>query len=163
MSGEAILSSPKRGELVIGLGTIAFAGIVGWQASLIPSEGVGSSVGPNVIPWVVSGMLVLFGAALAAEALLSPAASTDAEEHGAIDMRGAAWLVLGLLLNVGLIEYAGFIIASTLMFVCTARAFGSQSLPRDAAIGFALALVAYVGFDRLLGYKIGSGLIERLI
>ena len=50
-----------------------------------------------------------------------------------------------------------------MLFVCTARAFKSTQLLRDAAIGFALALVAYVGFDRVLGYKIGSGLIERLI
>ena len=61
------------------------------------------------------------------------------------------------------IGVAGFIIASTLLFVCTALAFGSRNVARDAAIGFALAFVAYVGFDRVLGYKIGSGLIEGLL
>ena len=71
-------------------------------------------------------------------------------------------MLLGLLLNITLIEYAGFILSSTLLFLCTARAFGSEQPARDAAIGFALAFVAYVGFDRLLGYKIGSGLIESL-
>ena len=154
----------RWGEAGVGLGTMLFAAIAAWQASAIPSEGVGSSVGPNVIPWVVSVMLAVFGAALVAEALLTNAApSPDAEAHGIVDRRGAAWMVVGLLLNVALIEYAGFIIASTLLFVCTARAFGSTQLPRDAGIGLALALVAYVGFDRLLGYKIGSGLIERFI
>ena len=49
------------------------------------------------------------------------------------------------------------------MFVCTARAFGSDQPIRDAAIGFALAVVAYVGFDRVLGYKIGSGIVEGLL
>ena len=43
-----------------------------------------------------------------------------------------------------------------------ARSAAATSL-RDAAIGFALALVSYVGFDRVLGYKIGSGLIEGLL
>ncbi len=72
-------------------------------------------------------------------------------------------MLAGLVLNVALIGVAGFIIASTLLFVCTARAFGSRNVLRDGAIGFALALVSYVGFDRVLGYKIGSGLIEGLL
>ncbi len=66
-------------------------------------------------------------------------------------------------LNVALIGVAGFIIASTILFACTALAFGSRNVLRDASIGFALALVSYVGFDRVLGYKIGSGLIEGLL
>ncbi len=65
--------------------------------------------------------------------------------------------------NVILIDDIGFILASTLLFLFTARAFGSRQLVRDAIIGFLLAVVAYVGFDRVLGYKIGTGLIERLI
>ncbi|MCA3600465.1 MAG: tripartite tricarboxylate transporter TctB family protein, partial [Methylobacterium sp.] len=56
----------------------------------------------------------------------------------------------------------GFILSSTLLFACVARGFGSRKLLRDALIGFGLALISYVGFDRILGYKIGSGLIEKL-
>lgn len=156
----------RWGEAAIGLGTVLLALVIGWQASLIPGEGVGSTVGPNVVPWVVTAMLALFGAALAADALLRYAATADAGEagdHGPIDRRAAAWMMGGLALNVGLIEAAGFVLASTLLFVCTARAFGSTRVLRDAGIGLALALTAYIGFDRLLGYKIGSGLIEQLI
>lgn len=153
----------RWGEVLIGLGTVLFGAIAAWQSSLIASEGVGSSVGPNVVPWAVSTMLAIFGLALAGEAFLASSSSEAAEDHGPIDRRGAGWMILGLLLNVVLIEFAGFIIASTLLFICTARAFGSTNVVRDAGIGLALALVAYIGFDRLLGYKIGSGLIERLI
>jgi putative tricarboxylic transport membrane protein len=73
------------------------------------------------------------------------------------------FVALGLLVNVAAIEFIGFILASTAMFAMIARGFGSKRPIRDAAIGFALAFVAYVGFDRILGYKIGSGLIEGLI
>lgn len=156
----------RWGEAGIGLGTILLAALAAWQASGIASEGVGSSVGPNVVPWLVAGMLALFGATLTVEALLTKGTANQAGEgdvNDTIDWRSAGWMALGLLVNVGLIEYAGFIVASTLLFVCTARAFGSTSVARDAAIGFTLALVAYLGFDRLLGYKIGSGLIEALL
>ena len=64
---------------------------------------------------------------------------------------------------MALISHAGFIIAGTLLFICTARAFGSLQPLRDGAIGFALAVISYVGFDRILGYKIGSGLVESLL
>ena len=67
------------------------------------------------------------------------------------------------LLNVALISKLGFIIAGTVLFITTARAFGSRQPLRDGAIGLALAVISYVGFDRLLGYKIGSGLIESLL
>ncbi len=58
---------------------------------------------------------------------------------------GLGWLLAGLALNVALIGTAGFIIASTALFACTARAFGSRKSLRDAAIGFALAFAAYAG------------------
>jgi len=50
------------------------------------------------------------------------------------------WLVLGLVLNATLINQLGFIIASTLMFFCTARAFGSRRALHDVAIGLAFAI-----------------------
>jgi putative tricarboxylic transport membrane protein len=71
--------------------------------------------------------------------------------------------LLGLLVNIALIEWAGFIIASTAMFPLVARGFGSRAPLRDAVIGFVLSCVSYVGFDRVLGYKIGTGFIENLI
>ncbi len=157
----------RRGEVLVGFGVVVLAVALAVQAREIAAQGVGSSVGPNVAPWFVALVLGLLGAALVVEAMLRPveaiAAANDGEERGPVDKRCAAWMLLGLLLNVGLIEIAGFILASTLLFVCTARAFNSERPLRDAGIGFALALVAYVGFDRLLGYKIGTGLIERFI
>ena len=64
---------------------------------------------------------------------------------------------------MALIGTAGFTIASTILFVLTARAFGSLNIVRDAATGFALAIVAYLGFARALGINIGAGPPERLI
>ena len=157
----------RRGEVLVGFGVIVLAFVLAVQAREIATQGVGSSVGPNVAPWFVSVVLAVLGAALVVEAMMRPlgAAIVTSEDApmGPIDKRSAGWMSLGLALNVGLIEIAGFILASTLLFVCTARAFHSERPLRDAGIGFALALVAYVGFDRLLGYKIGSGLIERFI
>ena len=155
---------PVWGEVAIGIGTILFAAIVGWQTLEIPAGAIYAQVGPNVIPWVVTGLLAVLGAILAVQGLLGGNVEPlDDGQFGALDLAGGGWLLLGLALNVALIDRVGFILASTALFVCTARAFQSRKTLRDALIGFAVALVAYVGFDRVLGYKIGSGLIESLI
>lgn len=158
------MTKPAWGEVGIGIGTILLAAIVGWETSLIPGGAIYAKVGPKVIPWVVTGMLAVLGAILVLEGLRGGNLDQGGEdEHGPLDIKGLFWLLAGLALNVGLIDLAGFIIASTAMFVCTARAFGSTKIVRDAAIGFAVAVAAYVGFDRVLGYQIGSGLIERFL
>ena len=152
--------SPAWGDTAVGLAVLALAAVMAWQITVIPANAVYAKVGPTVIPWIATGMLAILGALLTVEGLLG---GWEHERPGALNASGLGWLLLGLALNVTLIGVAGFIIASTLLFVCTARAFGSRSILRDAAIGFTLGFAAYVGFDRVLGYKIGSGLIEGFL
>jgi putative tricarboxylic transport membrane protein len=163
-------TQPALPELGVGLGMLALAGIVGSATAAIP-QSTYAMVGPAIVPWAITVGLAIAGL------LLSVQAFRGGWEHAGgtgLDLRSLAWLGAGLLLNLALIDGvslgervllppAGFIIASTAMFTCTARAFGSDKPVRDGAIGFALAIVAYLGFDRVLGYKIGSGLIESLI
>jgi putative tricarboxylic transport membrane protein len=145
-------------DTAVGLGVLALAAMVAWQTSIIPENAIYAKVGPKFFPWIAAGLLALMGAALTYEGITG---GWEHEEAGETEWRSLSWLMAGLVLNVALISNLGFIIAGTLLFVMTARSFGSTQPLRDAAIGFALAFVSYVGFDRLLGYKIGSGLIER--
>lgn len=157
-------------ELLAGLGTLALAIIVGYGTAAIPASTY-AKISPAAFPWAITVGLVALGVALAVEGLRG---GWEHEQGVAVDWRSLLWLGLGLVLNLTLIDGVslgetvilpsfGFIIASTLLFTCTARAFGSLSLPRDLAIGFVLTTLAYIGFDRVLGYKIGSGLIERFL
>ena len=150
-----------KGDLGIALGVIVLGLIAAWQTTEIQQSAY-AAVGPRAFAWAASAMLVLMGALLAKDAALG-GWSAESDEFGEVDWPGGLWLVGGLVANVALIDVIGFILSSTLLFVFTARAFGSRQLVRDAIIGFLLAFVAYVGFDRVLGYKIGTGLIEGLI
>ncbi len=154
-------SKPARDDVALGLAVLGFAVIVGWQTSLIPLNAIYAKVGPSIIPWMVTGMLGVLGCALTLQGLRGGWAHET--EAGALDWPSMAWLLAGLAANAALIDLIGFILASTLLFTFTARAFASRQPIRDAAVGLVLALISYVGFDRLLGYKIGSGLIESLI
>ncbi|MCA3648247.1 MAG: tripartite tricarboxylate transporter TctB family protein [Methylobacterium sp.] len=140
-------------------GVIALGLAAAWQSTLIPQV-LYTTVGPSVFAWFVAGFLLVLGALLLVAAFRGGWA---ADQEGTLSEWGSlGWVTLGLVLNVVLIEWIGFILSSTLLFACVARGFGSRKLLRDAAIGFGLALISYVGFDRILGYKIGSGLIEKL-
>jgi putative tricarboxylic transport membrane protein len=149
-----------RGELGIAIGVIVIGLIAAWQTTEIP-QSTYAAVGPRFFAWVASGLLVVMGAFLAVDAFRGGWAH-EVDDFGEIDWPGGLFMLAGLAANVALIDVIGFILASTVLFVFTARAFGSGQIVRDAGIGFTLAFVAYIGFDRVLGYKIGTGLIERL-
>ncbi len=161
---------PALPETCVGLFMVGFAAVVGAATAAIPDSAY-ARVGPAVIPWAITAGLVFFGLLLAIQGLRG---GWDHERDTQFDLRSLAWLGAGLILNLLLIDgvrfgettlvpRVGFILSSTVMFFCTARAFGSERPIRDGLIGFTLAIVAYVGFDRVLGYQIGSGLIERFL
>ena len=151
----------KRDGIFVGAAIIFFALFLGRQTALIPSGAIYAEVGPTIVPWIVTALLASLGLAIIVESYLGH--WHVSKEHGVFDRVSLVWIGLGLGLNVALIGIAGFILASSTLFVCTARAFGSTRPLRDAGIGFAVALMAYAGFDRLLGYQIGDGLIENFI
>ena len=157
-------SSVARGvawqDTAVGISVLLLAGLVAWQTTVIPENAIYAKVGPKVFPWISAAMLAAMGALLTIQGLRG---GWDHEDGGEMDWPSLGWLMAGLILNVALIANAGFIIAGTLLFICTARAFGSLKPLRDGAIGFVIAVISYVGFDRILGYKIGTGLIERLL
>jgi putative tricarboxylic transport membrane protein len=158
-------------ETAFGLGVLALAALVAWQTTVIPENAIYARVGPKVFPWLTVSLLALMGALLTLQGVRGGWEHDPGEDT---DWRSLGWLAAGLVMNVAFIgglevrgvtaaPRLGFIIASTLLFVCVARAFLSTQPVRDAVIGFVVATVAFVGFDRVLGYKIGKGLVEDLI
>jgi len=151
-----------RGELAIGIGVLALAGVILWQAGTIPSPPY-AQMGPRVALYIIGGGLALLGAALAFTAAAGRWRAEIDADAGPPDLRALAWLGGALVINIMVIEKLGFIIASTIMFALIARAFGSMKLLRDGAIGLAIALTAYLGFDKLLGIRIGAGILEGIL
>jgi putative tricarboxylic transport membrane protein len=148
-------------HFLVAAGVLVLAGLSAWQAMEIPKGSLFASVGPDVAPKFVTAFMVATGIGLIIAALRGGWAQ---EQDGTITEWGSLGLVaLGLFVNAALIDVIGFILAATLMFPLVARGFGSLNPLRDVAIGFTLSFISYVGFDRVLGYKIGSGIIESLI
>ncbi|HET8624604.1 MAG TPA: tripartite tricarboxylate transporter substrate-binding protein [Gemmatimonadales bacterium] len=76
-----------------------------------------------------------------------------------VNLAALGVLALALATDLLLIESAGFVIASTLMFALTAHAFGSRHPARDALIGLALAALVYAGFTCGLGIALPGSVL----
>jgi putative tricarboxylic transport membrane protein len=153
---------PAIGETIVAAGVLVLAVVVGWQAISIPVSPIYAKVGPTVVPVITALGLGGLGVVLLATAWRGGWQLVD-EREAVPDRMALSWIAAGLVLNVLLIGPAGFTVASVVLFVCVTRGFGSRTIPRDAAIGAAFALVAYFGFAWTLGINIGSGLIENAL
>jgi putative tricarboxylic transport membrane protein len=159
-------SEPRdRGAVGVALGIVALGAFFGIESFAIPVSPLYAKIGPTVFPRVVAAGLVVLGLVLLREAWRGAwRAEAEADGRAArIDWRAVLTLSAGLLATALLMNPAGFVIAATLLFVLTARAFGSAKLLRDGAIGFALALLSFVGFVKGLGLDLPAGLLEGLI
>ena len=66
----------------------------------------------------------------------------------------------GVILHMVIIGWAGFIIASTVLFVMVARGFGSRRLVRDAVIAVVLAAVVFFIFTLATGPEPAQGSVR---
>ncbi|RYE73793.1 MAG: tripartite tricarboxylate transporter TctB family protein, partial [Hyphomicrobiales bacterium] len=57
----------------------------------------------------------------------------------------------------------GFIIATAIIFACTARGFGRDALIVDIVIGAVLGTIIYVVFLKLLTLSLPAGPLEALL
>ena len=141
-----------RAQLVISALLIALALFVLYQAQLIVADGGYSAIGPRFSPMLVAGALLVIGVLLLRQALAG----------GWRNMEGATppepffapaflWIAGGLALNMVVIGFIGFTLASAMLFVMVARGFGSRSLIRDGVIGLVLALAVFLFFALVLG------------
>src|SRR5207344_3219557 len=128
------------GVLVLGIG-------VAIGTALLPSEGGYARVGPNFMPGVVGGGLIVVGVWLLYEALTGgwrdrEDDSPEARGEMAFETAAFLWATAGLFAHMILIGTAGFVIAGAVLLACVARGFGSRRWLRDLVIGFVLALGA---------------------
>jgi putative tricarboxylic transport membrane protein len=158
------MTTTRNVELVaVALCVIALGVGVVYMSTQIAVPPTYAKVGPTVFPYTVGAALVCLGAFLFRDAFVGNwSCEVNDQEAEKPDLAPMMWVIAGLAINLVLIAYAGFILASTAMFVLVAKAFGSKRLWLAAIVGFVLALLAYFGFARVLDLRMGSGLIEDL-
>jgi putative tricarboxylic transport membrane protein len=158
----------SRAERIISFGVLALgiaAAIVAWR---LPEAGGYARIGPNFVPKLIAGGLIVLGVWLLAECLTggwrAPVAD-DAGERGEHPFvpRAFAWVSAGLLAQMVLISTAGFVIAAAALFVCVARGFGSARWLRDLAAGLAIGLAVFAFFVHFLNVNLPAGWLKPLL
>ena len=166
-------SFSRPAQVLIGLGTLAIAGVLALGAVDLPAARGYSGVGPGVLPWFIAGAMGLAGALLLWQALRGGFATME-EGSGAArgDWRAMAWVSAGVLANAALMTRIGFVLSCALCFVLAVRGLrlsegkpggGPAQVLRDAATGMAIAAPAFWLFTKLLAINLpgltGSGWI----
>ncbi len=152
-------------ELLLSIGVVIFGAVVIWQTTQIRVTPAYSKVGPQAVPFIVGGGLVLVGLWLAFEAMTGRATaptsdSEDADPTLPTDWRAVILLSIFLVLYLFLMIPAGFIIASGVLFAGAAFAMGSTRVVRNLAIGLIFAVAIYFAFTAGLGLRLPSGLLS---
>lgn len=101
--------------------------------------------------------LVLGGRRLWTDRRRATRQATGVTRQARVNAAALGTLALALMLNVALIERAGYVLAAAVLFAVAARAFGSRRPVRDALVGLAVAAVVYIGFTRGLGVALPPG------
>src|SRR3546814_4379917 len=138
------LKSAHLGEAGFGLGVMLFGMLVAVLTTNIPIGPAYSAVGPRVFPWRVSGALIVVGLMLLIESLRS----TEPSDRPEVAWRATGIVGLGLAAPLLLMTGAGFVVASTVLFVAVARAFGSRRPLLDTVIGLVLCDVTQIDRKR---------------
>jgi len=160
-SGTRSASALPVALAVVGLGLF----VLHQGYSIGVEQSAYARVGPQVFPYVIGAGLIGIGLLLARSALRGSWSVLWAEPSETFPHRREFWrhmssvglVGLGLVLNAALIAPLGFVIASTLMFALTTRAFGSRRLFFDLGVGAVFSAAIFITFTYALGLSLPGG------
>ena len=144
--------------ILIGLGLLIFAGVIGFDAATMRVPQVHAKVGPRIFPIIIS-----VGLAIAAVLTLLKARAGDfPEAEGETDWTAVGMIAAGLVIHMNILKPLGFIPAGVVLFMSVVLGFGSRSYLRDLGVAIAMVTTAYLGFTRYLGLQLPAGILGWL-
>lgn len=158
MSAIAALRRADPAGLVVAALLFGAAAVILWDASrLTISSAYG--LGPQAVPNVIATGLFVLGIGN-----LMMAIRRDFPAREEANPKAILLILGGLAALMALIASgAGFILATAILFACTAAAFGRRAFIADFVIGLVLGAVMYLLFVKLLTLSLPQGPLERLL
>ncbi|MGE0357500.1 MAG: tripartite tricarboxylate transporter TctB family protein [Burkholderiales bacterium] len=160
------MAQPRpKGQIAVSAGVLVLGALVLAGAWDLSTGGGYAQVGPGVVPRIVGGALLALGALLLREAMTGGFRGIDeeAEVHLPMDWGAFAWITGGIILYGLLVERAGFILASTLLFAAVARSFASRRWLSNALVGLALGAFIFGVFNYALGLTLPAGVLRGIL
>ena len=157
-----------RAELGVALLLGAAGALVLWDAiGLVTPYSKSDPVGPKTVPYIVGALLIICAVLLAINVLRGGKGEAEGGEdvelgHPA-DWKTVLPLAGAFILNILLIDWAGWVISGTVLFWGSVLALGSRHYVRDGIISVALSLLTFYGFYLGLGIALPAGLLEGIL
>ncbi len=153
------------GQVSVAAGVAAIGALILGGSFFLPTGGGYAQVGPGVVPRGVGTVRLILGAFLLREAFTGGFRGVDEEAEAKLpmDWRAFGWVSAGIIAYGLLVEGAGFIIASTILFVTVARGFNSRRWLLNAATGLVLAIAVFAIFNYGLGLTLPAGVLAPLL
>jgi len=158
------LKSKKIGGELAFAGSLLILGLVvlyDTSKMLVP-PGSGT-VGPQIFPYLVSGFVILISLGLFLQIFRGNLGVPEGTEFGEVvektDFKSLAMVAGSMLTYPLLIERAGFIIASSVVFFGVAFAYGAKNLLKNLAISMIFSLIVYFAFSKGLNVSLPAGVL----
>ena len=153
------------GQLAVAGGVLAIGAFVLAGSFFLPTGGGYAQVGPGMVPRGVGAIMLLLGALLAREAFTGGFRGVDEEAERRTPMHWASflWVSAGIIVYGLAVEAAGFIPASTVLFMLVARGFDSRRWTTNAIAGIILAVAIYATFNYGLGLSLPAGPLKAVL
>jgi putative tricarboxylic transport membrane protein len=164
------LTSGLKGRAELGVALLLGAAgvIVFLDASrLVITYSQTDPVGPKTLPYLVSVLLLVCAVLLAIDVLRGGKGEAEGGEdvdlaHPA-DWKTVLPLAGAFILNILLIDWAGWVISGTVLFWGSAWALGSRHYLRDGLVAIGLSVATFYGFYLGLGIHLPAGLLEGIL
>jgi len=158
------LKSKKIGGELAFAGSLLILGLVvlyDTSKMLVP-PGSGT-VGPQVFPYLVSGFVIFISLGLFFQIFRGNLGVPEGTEFGEVvektDFKSLAMVAGSMLTYPLLIERAGFIIATSVVFFGVAFAYGAKNLLKNLAISLIFSLIVYFSFSKGLNVNLPAGIL----
>jgi putative tricarboxylic transport membrane protein len=144
--------------VVLGVIVLAIGVVLLWQAWLVPGD-LGPQ-GPRFLPLLLAVIWILLAAAYLVSAIAALAGRpsvTSAErlEH----LPRVLALVVTLIVYAYVLDVAGYLISTSVLFALSAAILGSRNHIRDVVVAVGLTIAVYFLFTRGLGISLPTGVL----
>ena len=164
------LASRLKGRSELGfaalLGAVGAAVLIDAARLSVPYS-QSDPVGPKTVPFIVGGLLVVCAVLLVVDVLRGGHGEAEGGEDVDLthpsDWRTILPLIAAFVVNILIIDIAGWVISGALLFYGSVWALGSRRYVRDAIISVALSLATFYGFYLGLGIRLPAGLLTGVL
>ena len=154
-------------------GELAFAGsllilgiIVVFDTANMLVPPASGTVGPQIFPYLVSGFLILVSIGIIIQVLRGNLGQPEGTEFGETiektDFKTLLLVAGSMATYPLLIERAGFIVATTVVFFGVSFAFGAKNVIKNLIISVIFSAIVYFSFTRGLNVNLPSGIMGGL-